>query len=576
MGNTRSDTFRSQTQQARLQNARAAPSAPTPQDAPPEGETVQRLSSKDKKRETQPEEEPEEEFSSKDRKKDSQPEEEEPEEEELTSKEESRPEPQMKGSASTRRGMSMPTGAGAALAAVVVVGFGALIVFLGWRLLTGGTATSPEDEEDGEENANGAGIPLSFTLPTKEPVLPATPTVPSRPDEIPENALVLRVKEYTGFSGETFTFTLPTIPAGGHRVIDGELQVYFAPTEIGTDIKIVWDWDDLESPMEDVSLSNPTSLSHQYPTDEAPKILVLWSQGGSQYFDGWSFLVSSLLEAGGADPEEGDIPEVSAHHVNDIIKLGTSVRFASGAFAFCRNLVNGADSIVSQTPLLVQQTTFDLVDPDSGNTLPDIDLPANEAALFFVASNFNKNISGWFPASAAATVTNMAQMFARNTLFNQAISAWNVSAVTNMHGMFEEATAFNQSLSGWDVSAVTNMSNMFNSATSYRAGLSDPSSTSGFLLFSNGITALQSTINLTNMFGDASGGSVTAVAFGTPLFAAILTYLSGKLSSAPGKTISANLNVLEFDPEYTSIHTSLTTNVSPWTITPPPPPEPAM
>ena len=51
------------------------------------------------------------------------------------------------------------------------------------------------------------------------------------------------------------------------------------------------------------------------------------------------------------------------------------------------------------------------------------------------------------------------------------ISGWNVSKVTDMNELFADATAFNQPLNDWDVSNVTEMSEMFESATSFNQPL---------------------------------------------------------------------------------------------------------
>jgi surface protein len=478
-------------------------------------------------------------------------------------------------SAPTSRAAMRMGGAAAPLVAIVAVIllFGGLLVYFGGRgSSTVGTTTAGEDDEDEVENATPP--PQIFTLPTKKPVLPSTTTEPGpvEPREIPPNALVLLIKEYEDFDDANFTFTLPTIPTNGIQLREGGIQVLFAPTEIGTGIKIVWDWDDEESPVMNVSLS-PSSLSHVYTTG-APKKLVLWSEGGSQYFDGWSFFANAFQTFSGGgreDPSEANLPNVSAHFVHDIIQLGSSVRFASGAFAFCRNLLHGEDdmnSLVSQTPLLVEEKNFTLaVGGDNGvTTFVNATLLANEAALFFAYSNFNKPISEWF---SDPTVTNMMGMFAGNAPFNQEISGWNVSEVTNMRRMFWNAAAFNQPLIGWNVSSVTDMSTMFPGAASCRFGLA-PGDTipSPFLLFAPGIT-LQNTINLSIMFGDDV--SEEPVAFGKGLFAAILTYLSERLPTDVSKNISAKLNSQVPFPGYATIHGTLTTrDPGAWTISPDP------
>jgi len=57
-------------------------------------------------------------------------------------------------------------------------------------------------------------------------------------------------------------------------------------------------------------------------------------------------------------------------------------------------------------------------------------------------------------------------MFEDATNFNQPINTvgdkWNTSNVTNMYAMFYKATAFDQNISGWDTSNCASMDYMFN------------------------------------------------------------------------------------------------------------------
>lgn len=80
---------------------------------------------------------------------------------------------------------------------------------------------------------------------------------------------------------------------------------------------------------------------------------------------------------------------------------------------------------------------------------------------------FNTNISRWFAKGCPQDCT---AMFYYTPVFNQDLSAWNMSNATSMASMFNVADSFNQDIGSWDVSNVTNFSNMFSSASAFNNG----------------------------------------------------------------------------------------------------------
>ncbi|WP_205959915.1 BspA family leucine-rich repeat surface protein [Flammeovirga aprica] len=99
---------------------------------------------------------------------------------------------------------------------------------------------------------------------------------------------------------------------------------------------------------------------------------------------------------------------------------------------------------------------------------PDLSLVKDMSYMFFGATNFNGDLTGW----DVSNVESMYNMFSRATFFNGDISSWDVSSVKDMRAMFSRVSSFNRDLSEWDVSSVTNMNYMFFEATSFNHDLS--------------------------------------------------------------------------------------------------------
>ena len=104
--------------------------------------------------------------------------------------------------------------------------------------------------------------------------------------------------------------------------------------------------------------------------------------------------------------------------------------------------------------------------PRTGNVMVNWKIKQAVAAWLSDASAAEAtygHISMW----ATGGVTDMSNLFAWKSSFNEDIGAWDTSGVTTMHTMFYHAYAFNQDIGGWAVHSVTNMNLMFTGASSF-------------------------------------------------------------------------------------------------------------
>jgi len=88
--------------------------------------------------------------------------------------------------------------------------------------------------------------------------------------------------------------------------------------------------------------------------------------------------------------------------------------------------------------------------------------------LFASASSFNEDIS----SLDTSEVTDMSYLFFNAASFNRSISSWDTSKVTTMSRMFRGATVFNQDISSWDTGNVEDMGWMFYFAESFKQDIS--------------------------------------------------------------------------------------------------------
>jgi surface protein len=188
------------------------------------------------------------------------------------------------------------------------------------------------------------------------------------------------------------------------------------------------------------------------------------------------------------------------------------------AFNRCSNLVSvpsnsdGIEAVTDMSRMFYLATSFnkDISGWDTSNV-------TNMFAMFFRVFPFNQDISGW----DVSNVTQMGWMFGYASSFNQNIGGWNTSNVTDMSMMFIEASSFNQDISGWDISNVTDMRGMFDSASSFNqniGGWNTSKVTNMSSMFSKTSSFNQDisgwdTSNVTDMRGMFSG----AISFNQPI-----------------------------------------------------------
>lgn len=79
------------------------------------------------------------------------------------------------------------------------------------------------------------------------------------------------------------------------------------------------------------------------------------------------------------------------------------------------------------------------------------------SSMFYLAHNFNQNISSW----NVSNVQNFTNMFSLNFGFNQPIGSWDMSSATTIAGMFFLGSVFNQPIGNWNTSNVQSFAGVF-------------------------------------------------------------------------------------------------------------------
>ena len=142
------------------------------------------------------------------------------------------------------------------------------------------------------------------------------------------------------------------------------------------------------------------------------------------------------------------------------------------AFMGCGNM----DITATDKPDLSSVTDLSMMFQTCGNLVYntsindwDVSHITNMSNMFATATEFNQPLNNW----DVSNVTNMSGMFAEALKFNQPLNNWVVSSVTNMSGTFVAAMKFNQNINSWNVSNVTDMSNMFGNADDFNQPLNN-------------------------------------------------------------------------------------------------------
>ena len=105
----------------------------------------------------------------------------------------------------------------------------------------------------------------------------------------------------------------------------------------------------------------------------------------------------------------------------------------------------------------------------------DYFLAGSDTMLVVDRAMLDSMITGGFDVTKVCVshITDMQNLLAGESNFNQDIRSWDVSNVTNMNRMFKKASSFNQAIGNWDVGNVNRMTAMFASATVFNQDLSN-------------------------------------------------------------------------------------------------------
>lgn len=173
----------------------------------------------------------------------------------------------------------------------------------------------------------------------------------------------------------------------------------------------------------------------------------------------------------------GDFPRIYFNNGPERLKISSIEQWGTypwtsmnAAFAGCENLVSNAMDMPNLSMVMDMNAMFAFArkfkgDAQMGNW--NVSNVTNMARMFAGNSVFNHDINNW----DVSNVTDMSEMFYGATEFNQDLGAWDVSSVMTMESMFRTAMNFNGNISGWNVINVTNMEAMFGHANRFNQNL---------------------------------------------------------------------------------------------------------
>ena len=199
---------------------------------------------------------------------------------------------------------------------------------------------------------------------------------------------------------------------------------------------------------QEITIPTDSSLTYDYTVDWGDDTDISTESGNAvhNYIDAGDYNVKIL----GTFPTIAYLDDVSGE-VTDCTALVNIKQWGTNKWSTMSSAFSGCNNVNSDA-----------------TDAPDLSLVTSASFMFFDATVFDGDISGW----TVNNITDMSSMFRSASAFNQDLNAWDVSNVTNMGGMFSHATSFNGDISSWDVSNVTDMSFMFSLATAFNADIS--------------------------------------------------------------------------------------------------------